>query len=133
MGDLSRWLLAGVLLVSAGQAVGQSELACKVVATYVEARGESLIAAKGVLQVIENRMHIDKQTACQVVKRKGAFPWSRDRNNWKITNTMLTRHFELRKMHPVVNINTYYFNDKPVRYGKFHQKLGALYFNDKEK
>lgn len=99
----------------------------------MEARGESLRVAKSVLQVVENRMRIDKMTACQVVKRKGAFPWSRNKNNWKITHSMLTRHFELRKMMPVVNINTYYFNDKPVVYGDFHRKLGGLYFNDKEK
>lgn len=78
-------------------------------------------------------MRMDKMTACQVVKRKGAFPWAAKKHKWKFTHSMLTRHFELRKMMPVVNIDTYYFNDKPVKFGRFHRRLGGLYFNDKEK
>lgn len=128
----TRWLLASLLFV-AGQALGQSELACKAVAVYVESRGEPVRASKAVLQVLQNRMHIDNQTACQVVKRKGAFPWARKKNNWKITNDMLTRYFDAYKMLPVVNIDAYYFNDKPVKWGVPHKRVGNLWFNTKEK
>lgn len=115
------------------QVIAQSELACKVISLHMETQGSPPEVSKAVLQVIRNRMRIDKQTACQVVKRKGAFPWSRKKHNWKFTHGMLTRYFTCLKMEPVVGINTYYFNDEPVRYGTFHAKIGQLYFNDKEK
>lgn len=125
-------LVAVLLCLLSVLAQAQTNLQCKILAEFFESRGEPLKVSKGVLQVVENRMRMDKQTACQVVKRKGAFPWARKRRSWKITQSMLTRHFKLVNMLPVVSSRAYYFNDKPNRYGVRHKKLGNLYFNIKQ-
>ena len=83
---------------------------------------------KAVLEVVENRMRIDKKTACQVI-RSSSFPWSKKQKDWKFTENQLTDYFKLRMMTPVVGKFVYYFNNsKFVTFGRFCCKIEDHYF-----
>lgn len=56
--------------------LAHSEQACLASAIYYEARGESVIGQRAVMDTILNRVKRSGRTICGVVLRKGQFEWS---------------------------------------------------------
>lgn len=79
-----------------------------------EARGESILGQRAVLDVVKNRMATKKLTACQVVKEPYQFSGYHKGMKLKATKEMLHRLDDVSKMKPVVPSATY-FHAKYVR------------------
>lgn len=104
---------------------------CLALAIYHEARSESLRGQKAVLSVINNRMRLFGETACEVVRKPSQFSWTRKHKNWKATEGMLDRLDVLAFMESsVVSNRTIYFATKPQDWGKHSQKIGRHFFQE---
>jgi esterase/lipase len=104
-----------------------TELDCKAFMIYKEARGETKIVQKAVLDVLENRMKQYKMTACEVIKQKGQYPYAK-KGIQKVDKKYLTLIAELDKMSPVLTSDFLYFNTRKHKFKKRHKKIGNLYF-----
>lgn len=104
-----------------------TELECKSFMIYKEARGESKIVQKAVLDILDNRIKQYKKSACEVIKQKGQYPYAK-KGIQKVDKKYLTLIAELDKMSPVLTSDFLYFNTRKHKFKKRHKKIGNLYF-----
>ncbi len=110
---LSKTILALVLCLQMPLVMAQTALQCKIVTMTREASSQSLRGAKAILDVVANRQRIDKMSACAVVKRTGAFPWSAEQKSWSFTQEQLVRYFAAFQLPRQLSYNVYSFNNQP--------------------
>ena len=115
--------VAKLLLVSA-LSVSQANINCAAYALHREASNQSRIVKRAVLDVIENRAKTKRISMCEVLQRKGQFPY-------KIrhpTKKMLQEYYVINKMNHVLSDKYMFFNTIPFVFGKKTKKLGDMYF-----
>lgn len=70
--------ITALMLIFSLNAYAISDTKCMAAAIWAESRGEPLIGQIAVGHVVFNRMMVNDKTACQVVKEKGQFSWTKD-------------------------------------------------------
>lgn len=103
--------------------------ACLKWALWKEARGESKVTMRAVLDVIHNRMAKYQLSACDVLKQRGQFPWRR-RGEIKTVDFAFTSVYNtVSQMEPVLSSEYIYFNHRRHPWGKGTTKIGNLFFS----
>lgn len=110
---------------------------CAAVAVYEEARGEGFEGKRAVLDVIQSRSELKKQSFCKIVKSKRQFSWYKG-GRLSATDAQMEDYWTVARMKPVVKGSTHFhanYVSPPWRKKmKLVKKVGRhLFYKNKEK
>lgn len=127
-----RWLLVVLLMHSSAVAKPYSvaqispEVRCKAWLLSDEARGESLKAQRGVLDVVLHRMHVRKLTACKVLQEHHQFSGYRQGMSLVISKEALQNYEIVRKMKPVVKNSEFFHSGRVPKWAYKMRRVAVL-------
>lgn len=116
-------------LLAASPAVAQTNEQCMQYMWYREARGEQPKVGRAVIDVMINRQRKYGLSACQVLRKKGQYPYMRKSKVKQLDKKHLSAYNTAFEMEPVLGHRYIYFNHKPHSFGKKTKKIGGLYFS----
>lgn len=116
----------------AGSATHSPETHCKALTVYKEAGGESLVAQRAVLDVLETRIKLSRSSCKKEVSLLRQFSWHHAGVPLKAKQSMLTTYEKIVKMKPVMQGATHFHhiksNPKWAKKMGYVGRLGNHYF-----
>lgn len=108
------------------------ETHCKALTVYKEAGGESLVAQRAVLDVLETRIKLSRSSCKREVSLPKQFSWHHAGVPLKAKQSMLTTYDKIVKMKPVMQGATHFHHiklkPKWAKKMKYVGRLGKHYF-----
>lgn len=86
-----------------------SDVHCKAVALWFEARGESPSGQRAVLDVIRNRMKESGKSACEVIKKPYQFSFVSPSTNWVANKQQLELWYKVKELDKTLDEEYYWF------------------------
>ena len=100
------------------------EVHCKALTVYKEAGGESLVAQRAVLDVLETRIKLSRSSCKREVSLPKQFSWHHAGVPLKAKQSMLTTYDKIVKMKPVMQGATHFHHIKLKP--KWAKKMGYV-------
>lgn len=109
-----------------------NETHCKALTVYKEAGGESLVAQRAVLDVLETRIKLSRSSCKKEVSLPRQFSWHHAGVPLKAKQSMLTTYDKIVKMEPVMQGATHFHSvrvkPKWAKKMKYVGRIGKHYF-----
>lgn len=128
-------LISSLSLLCSYSFAGQhtsSEVHCKALTVYKEDGGESLVAQRAVLDVLETRIKLTRSSCKKEVSIPKQFSWHHAGVPLKAKQSMLTTYNKIVKMEPVMQGATHFHhiksNPKWAKKMRYVGRIGKHYF-----
>lgn len=102
---------------------------CSIFMVWKETRGGDLKTMRAVLDVLHNRMYVNKTNACKELKKAGQYPYFKYGVYHIHDKEFLTKYKIAVTMSPVLDKRYLFFNTKKHRFATGHVKIGKMWFS----